>query len=59
MQLGVDGGLSGELSVDFNGEEALAHRIDALDQDEAGRRESLDVYQPDPALSHQVSLPVY
>jgi hypothetical protein len=42
MQLGVDGGLSGELSVDFNGEEALAHRIDALDQDEAGRRESLE-----------------
>jgi hypothetical protein len=42
MQLGADGGLSGELSVDFNGEEALAHRIDALDQDEAGRRESLE-----------------
>ena len=42
MQLGADGGLSGELSVDFNGEEALAHRLDALDQDEAGRRQSLE-----------------
>ncbi|HEX3586100.1 MAG TPA: transglutaminase domain-containing protein [Candidatus Angelobacter sp.] len=42
MSLGVDGALSGELSVDFNGEEALAHRLDALDQDEAGRRKSLE-----------------
>lgn len=42
MQLGADGLLSGELSVDFNGEEALAHRLDALDQDEAGRRQSLE-----------------
>ncbi|HEX3092118.1 MAG TPA: transglutaminase domain-containing protein [Candidatus Angelobacter sp.] len=42
MSLGADGVLSGELSVDFNGEEALAHRLDALDQDEAGRRESLE-----------------
>jgi len=42
MQLGADGALSGELSVDFNGEEALARRLDALDQDEAGRRESLE-----------------
>jgi len=42
MSLGADGVLSGELSVDFNGEEALAYRLDALDQDEAGRRESLE-----------------
>jgi hypothetical protein len=42
MSLSVDGALSGELSVDFNGEEALAYRLDALDQDEAGRRESLE-----------------
>lgn len=42
MSLGVDGALSGELSVDFNGEEALAYRLNALDQDEAGRRESLE-----------------
>jgi hypothetical protein len=42
MQLGADGALNGELSVDFNGEEALALRLDALDQDEAGRRESLE-----------------
>jgi len=42
MSLAVDGALSGELSVDFNGEEALAYRLDALDQDEAGRRESLE-----------------
>jgi len=42
MSLAVDGALSGELSVDFNGEEALAYRLDALDQDEAGRRKSLE-----------------
>lgn len=42
MSLGADGALSGELSVDFNGEEALAYRLNALDQDEAGRRESLE-----------------
>jgi len=42
MQLAADGVLSGELSVDFNGEEALAHRLDALYQDEAGKRESLE-----------------
>ncbi|HET8891975.1 MAG TPA: transglutaminase domain-containing protein [Candidatus Angelobacter sp.] len=42
MSLGVDGALAGELSVDFNGEEALAYRLNALDQDEAGRRESLE-----------------
>jgi hypothetical protein len=42
MALGADGALSGELSVDFNGEEALAYRLNALDQDDAGRRESLE-----------------
>jgi hypothetical protein len=42
MSLGADGALNGELSVDFNGEEALAYRLNALDQDEAGRRKSLE-----------------
>ena len=42
MSLGVDGALSGELAVDFNDEQALAYRLNALDQDEAGRRQSLE-----------------
>jgi hypothetical protein len=42
VSLGADGGLTGALSVDFNGAEALEHRLDALDEDEAGRRKSLE-----------------
>jgi Transglutaminase-like superfamily len=42
VSLSPDDELTGELSVDFNGEEALAHRLDALDQDEAGRRTTLE-----------------
>ena len=42
VSLGVDGGLNGELSVDFNGEEALGHRLAALDEDDAGRRKDLE-----------------
>ena len=37
-----DGVWTGEISVEFNGEEALEHRIEALDEDEAGRRTSLE-----------------
>jgi hypothetical protein len=40
--VGADGKLSGEITIDFNGAEALEHRLDALDQDEAGRRTSLE-----------------
>lgn len=40
----LDGGgsLSGEISIEFTGEDALEHRLDALTQDEAGRRKSLE-----------------
>ena len=42
VTVGADGALTGEISVDFNGEDALEHRLDALDEDEAGRRTSLE-----------------
>jgi hypothetical protein len=42
VTLGPDGNLSGEISVEFNGEDALEHRLDALKQDDAGRRENLE-----------------
>lgn len=42
VSLGADGDLSGEITVKFNGEDALQHRLDAIDQDEAGRRKSLE-----------------
>jgi hypothetical protein len=42
VSLGADGALTGEVTVDFKGEDALEHRLDALDQDEAGRRKSLE-----------------
>jgi transglutaminase superfamily protein len=40
--LAADGSLDGEISVEYNGEEALEHRLDALDEDEEGRRKSLE-----------------
>jgi hypothetical protein len=42
MTVSPDGALTGEIAVDFNGEDALQHRLDALDEDEAGRRTSLE-----------------
>jgi hypothetical protein len=42
VSLGADGDLSGEITVKFNGEDALQHRLDAIDQDEAGRRKSME-----------------
>jgi hypothetical protein len=42
VAVGADGALTGEFSVDFNGEDALAHRLAALYTDEAGRRTSLE-----------------
>jgi hypothetical protein len=42
VALTTDGALTGELVVDFQGEDALEHRIEALAQDEAGRRKSLE-----------------
>src|SRR5712675_1208910 len=42
VTLDRDGNLSGEISVEFKGEDALEHRLDALNQDDAGRRKSLE-----------------
>jgi Transglutaminase-like superfamily/Domain of Unknown Function with PDB structure (DUF3857) len=42
VSLAADGSLNGEITVEFNGEDALQHRLEALDQDEAGRRKSLE-----------------
>jgi Domain of Unknown Function with PDB structure (DUF3857)/Transglutaminase-like superfamily len=42
ISLVPDGSLTGEITVSFKGEDALEHRIDALDEDEAGRRKSLE-----------------
>jgi len=42
VTLDTDGNLSGEISVEFKGEDALEHRLEGLNQDEAGRRKSLE-----------------
>ena len=42
VTLDIEGNLSGEISVEFKGEDALEHRLEALNQDEAGRRKSLE-----------------
>src|SRR5260221_275137 len=42
VSLATDGSLSGEIIVEYKGEDALEHRLEALDEDEAGRRQSLE-----------------
>jgi len=42
VTLDADGNLSGQISVEFKGEDALEHRLEALNQDEAGRRKGLE-----------------
>jgi hypothetical protein len=42
MELTDQGSLKGELLVEFDGQEALEHRLDALDNDEAGRKKDLE-----------------
>lgn len=42
MELSDDGSLRGQLTVEFRGEEALVHRLDAIDSDEAGRKKDLE-----------------
>jgi len=37
-----DGSLQGEMSLEVNGEEALEHRLDSLNTDDAGRRKGLE-----------------
>ena len=42
VNVSADGALKGEVTVELRGQEALEHRIEALDTDEAGRRKSLE-----------------
>ena len=37
-----NGSLNGEISVEFKGEDALEHRLEALNQDDAGHRKGLE-----------------
>jgi len=42
MALGEDGTLKGNVILEFKGAEALEHRLDAIDRDEAGRKKDLE-----------------
>jgi hypothetical protein len=42
LELDGAGNAGGEITVDFKGQEALDHRIDAIDSDEAGRKKDLE-----------------
>jgi len=42
MDLGDDGLLKGEISVEFQGQEALEHRLDERDSDDAGKKKDLE-----------------
>jgi hypothetical protein len=42
MTLGEDGSLKGNIVLEFKGAEALEHRLDAIDRDEAGRKKGLE-----------------
>jgi hypothetical protein len=42
LALTEDGALKGDIAVTFKGGEALEHRLDALDTDEAGRRKQIE-----------------
>jgi len=42
VELTDEGALSGEITVEFQGEEALEHRLDALDTDDAGKKKDLE-----------------
>lgn len=42
MKLDADGTLKGRITLQFTGEDALDHRLDALDTDDAGRKKDLE-----------------
>jgi Domain of Unknown Function with PDB structure (DUF3857)/Transglutaminase-like superfamily len=42
MSVTEDGTAKGEITVEFKGQEALEHRLDARDRDEAGRKKDLE-----------------
>ena len=42
VHLDEDGTLSGSVEITYNGQEALKHRLDAMDADETGRRKAIE-----------------
>lgn len=42
MELADDGSLKGDVTIEFQGEEALEHRLDAVDADDAGKKKNLE-----------------
>jgi len=42
VSIGENGTLKGEIAVQFTGQEALEHRLDAVDDDDAGKKKSLE-----------------
>ncbi len=42
VEISADGALKGEISLELRGADALEHRLEALDTDEAGRRKSFE-----------------
>ncbi|HET9364671.1 MAG TPA: DUF3857 domain-containing protein [Candidatus Angelobacter sp.] len=40
--LAEDGSLTGEITLEFQGEEALEHRLDAIESDDAGKKKDLE-----------------
>jgi hypothetical protein len=42
MTLSEDGAIKGNIVLEFKGAEALEHRLDAIDRDEAGRKKDLE-----------------
>jgi transglutaminase superfamily protein/uncharacterized protein DUF3857 len=42
VALAADGTLKGDITIEYTGQDALQHRLDALDTDDAGRRKLLE-----------------
>lgn len=42
LRLDEDGALTGTLQITYNGQDALVHRLEAMDTDEAGRRKAIE-----------------
>ena len=42
LELSADGKLRGEVTIEFKGNQAIQHRLEALDNDDAGRKQGLE-----------------
>ena len=42
VSIAADGALQGNVKIEFQGQEALEHRLDAIDSDDAGRKKTLE-----------------